>query len=302
MRRSSNSGVGHWPGRVRPASLRSAAVSYGARTGSHWQSEAQRDRSRRGHHLPCAAMDDSPMVRSASLWGDDHTNLGDIAVIGVGERTAVALSRGRYPKGYRHLDPNEDAVLAAAQGSKTLLVVADGHRGFDAARAAVSAVEDRVPQLLSHRQEAAAVVLDAMEAARQSVCEALASVEPERSGSRTTLAIALLTGSALTIAGLGDSRIAIIRPGGSQSFWGDAPFLGPDTNLDGAWFFTVDVEVGDWVIAGTDGLFDFLGRNGLRQLEALAEENGSADLARAAVESAFAGGAGDNVAVAVAHI
>ena len=247
-------------------------------------------------------MDGSGPIHSAALWGDDHTELGKIAVETIGNGIAIALSRGKHPKGYPFLDPNEDAVFAATDGSTSLLAVVDGHRGFDAARAALTAIEGGGPQLLSLKQEAGAALLRAMEAARRAVGEALASVKAERSGSRTTLAIALVADNTLFIGGLGDSRIAIVRPGGSQSFWSPAPFLGPETNLDEAWFFTVGVEVGDWVIAGTDGLFDFLGRNWQEQLEALAEGAEPADLARRAVEVAFAGGAGDNVAVALAHL
>jgi len=63
-------------------------------------------------------------VRTAALWGDEHTELGEIAVAPLLPQAAVALSRGKFPKGYPHLDPNEDAVLAATDGANWLLPVA----------------------------------------------------------------------------------------------------------------------------------------------------------------------------------
>lgn len=247
-------------------------------------------------------MDGSRSFHSAALWGGDHTQLGDVATARIDAKTAIALSRGKYPKGYPHLDPNEDAVLAATWESTTLLAVADGHRGFDAAQAALGGVESSTRQLLDGGDEADSAIREALESARRAVEHALAASDVARSGSRTTLAIALLVHDTVSIGGLGDSRIAIVRPGASRSFWGPAPFLGPDTSIDEGWFFTTGIEAGDWVIAATDGLFDFLGRNWQAQLEALADAETPAVLATRAVEIAFAGGAGDNVAVAVARV
>ena len=75
--------------------------------------------------------------RSALLLGEDHTELEEVAITEVTPNLAIGISRGRFPKGYPHVDPNEDAVYAATDGTTTVLVVADGHQGFDAARAAI---------------------------------------------------------------------------------------------------------------------------------------------------------------------
>ncbi len=87
-------------------------------------------------------------VSQAALWGDEHTELGEMAVAPLRPSAAVALSRGKFPKGYPHLDPNEDAVLAATDGVTWLLAVADGHNGFDAARAAVAALQTGAAAIL----------------------------------------------------------------------------------------------------------------------------------------------------------
>jgi len=51
-------------------------------------------------------------VQHSVLWGHDHPQLGVVATEEISPRVAIALSRGKYPKGYPHLDPNEDAVAA----------------------------------------------------------------------------------------------------------------------------------------------------------------------------------------------
>src|SRR4030065_278031 len=74
--------------------------------------------------------------RAAALWGPDHETLGEVEVREVTASLAMALSRGKFPKGYPHVDLNEDGALAATNGPAAVLAVADGHNGLDAARAA----------------------------------------------------------------------------------------------------------------------------------------------------------------------
>src|SRR5665811_2204355 len=66
-------------------------------------------------------------LRTAVLWGNDHTELGEIGFTEVPPAGAIAISRGKFRKGYSYLDPNEDAVLIATDGTSWLLAVADGH-------------------------------------------------------------------------------------------------------------------------------------------------------------------------------
>ena len=80
--------------------------------------------------------------QSALLLGSDHTELDEVAIEVVTPNLAIGISSGRFPKGYPHADPNEDAVFATTDGVTTILAVADGHHGFDAARAAITAIAE----------------------------------------------------------------------------------------------------------------------------------------------------------------
>jgi serine/threonine protein phosphatase PrpC len=73
------------------------------------------------------------------LHGFEHTVLENISCIAEGP-AAIAISRGGAKKTYHHRDPNEDACGFAWNERGTLLVVADGHAGADAAQIAVERV------------------------------------------------------------------------------------------------------------------------------------------------------------------
>jgi hypothetical protein len=60
---------------------------------------------------------------------------------------AAALTRGRHPKAYPYVDPNEDALLLASDGDFHLMAVADGHNGTAASHAAIRAIHDAAPAL-----------------------------------------------------------------------------------------------------------------------------------------------------------
>ncbi|MEA3502778.1 MAG: hypothetical protein U9R47_08390, partial [Actinomycetota bacterium] len=77
------------------------------------------------------------VAQSILLLGSDHTELGEVEIAELSPHVAVGISRGRFPKGYAHVDPNEDAVFAATDGTTAIIAVADGHHGFDAAEAAI---------------------------------------------------------------------------------------------------------------------------------------------------------------------
>ena len=74
---------------------------------------------------------------------------GEVGVLAVDDRTALANTRGRYLKAYRYEDPNEDNVAAVVGPRATLLVCADGHNGAfaptTAVREVLSAVGDDPP-------------------------------------------------------------------------------------------------------------------------------------------------------------
>ena len=240
-------------------------------------------------------------TRQVSLWGDEHVVYGEVAVRSLDQEVAVAISKGRYPKGYSTLDPNEDAVLAASAGGSTLLAVADGHRGFDAARAALRSIRDGASKLLVASGDAHMRLAAALREARKAVGEELEDAVPERRGSRTTLSVAIDDGEGtLTVGGFGDSDVKLVRPGRSLTVWEPAPFLGPVTPLDQAWLTAVPVADGDWIVVATDGVFDFLGRDWADTLEALTTRTAS-EFAPAVIEASFAGGAGDHAAVALSR-
>ena len=232
----------------------------------------------------------------AVVYGADHTELGDVASGEVGGRVGFALSRGKFPKGYAHVDPNEDALLAASDGEAWLLAVADGHSGVAASHAAIAALAEAAPTLLS--------VSDPMRAAAEALHLAHAAVLPvERTPgeypSRTALTVAAVTGGGAAVAGAGDTTAFLVADGRARRLLERAPFLGPGVPP------TVlsppsPVELGDGrLVVCSDGLIDFLGRQPEMPLAAAVGLGDPHTAATAAMAAAFRGAAGDNVAVVV---
>ena len=239
-------------------------------------------------------------VQLASLWGTDHEALGEIAVEEVGPRLAAALSRGRFPKGYPHLDLNEDGALAARSGGAAVLAVADGHNGFDAARAALEEVRQQVPALLaSVPASPEAALRRCLAAATEAVTQAGSGLEEKRAGTGTALTVAVVGPARLTVGGFGDCVALVLRGARAKQVGGAAPFIGPGMHPGLGATARADLRPGDRVLVATDGVVEFLGRGWKRRLAGLARGLAPAELARAAIEAAFKGGAGDNIAVVV---
>lgn len=78
------------------------------------------------------------------MWGSDRVDLGTIEVSALTHRAALAISKGKEPKGYPHTDPNEDAVAGVAGERGMLLVCADGHNGFESVQVVVNFVAESV--------------------------------------------------------------------------------------------------------------------------------------------------------------
>jgi len=222
------------------------------------------------------------MMQTAALFGSDYPTLGDVGVVTLAESTAAAISRGRFPKGYPHVDPNEDAVALAVSDDARLLAVADGHNGFEAAKAAIEAILEAAGTLVVD-----ADLASAMQAASSAISVVVADLAPPRSESRSALSLALIHDGFLHIATAGDTVVVV---------GGTAPFLGPDLDTEPV-VAGLALEPGDLVVVASDGLPDFLGRDWPDRLAGLASENAES-FVRAAVAAAFAGGAGDNIAVA----
>jgi len=236
------------------------------------------------------------------LWGRDHTELGEVAVRAPVPGAAGALSRGALPKAYDYVDPNEDAVALAAGGRATLAVVADGHGGIQASEAAVSYMSQR----LAHDPPPADLTDDALVALFHEAGEAVMSAAYDgyqRRYSGTTLAIALVTAERLQWASYGDS--AVFAGDGGQVLRLDRPlhrFLGCSISSE-----QMRAELsrgtyarpnGAWVVLASDGFTDYLETAPEQAVRHALRQGVPGAVAEALVRRAFAGGAGDNVAVA----
>lgn len=238
-------------------------------------------------------------LRSACLWGDQHTAIGETRIEPLGADLAVGISRGRFPKPLPSVDDNEDAVLAAAAAGRVLLAVADGHRGFDAAEAAIGAVHERLPLLLWEAGDGADALQQTVDAATRAIRLALSDVDPERAHSRTALSVALAVDGVLLAVGFGDTTVVrvpvrgrprlVVKPTG---------FLGPvPAHRD---VVAARLRRGDHVLLASDGLNDALGRDWLRHVgkDGAGCEDAGAGVGQL-LAAALRAGAHDNVALAL---
>lgn len=242
----------------------------------------------------------------AVIFGRDVTTPDEVEVVSVSPRLACGMGRGRHPKPYRYVDPNEDVVAAVDAGGVVLMVAADGHNGHEVSHAAVDAVLDRIgatpPPTLSRRD--AARLLDDVNDEVRRTRDALPA--PNRTG-RTALVIALVARGhhgrrTITHASLGDAVVILSGSAGVVQISRDRhAFAGDDLSLaevagkmDHA---VTPAEDDDVVVVATDGLTNFvpLAEVPLALRAADGPERWAVDL----VEQAYDHGAGDNVAVAV---
>lgn len=234
---------------------------------------------------------------SQALYGRDHQELDELVDAALDDQVGLALTRGRFRKGYAHVDPNEDAVLAVRGPRGVLLVVADGHGGIEASHAAVEAIATAADRQLATPERAEVVVAELFRAARAEVGRALANTEGARRASRTAISIAVVDGSGLHAVTAGDTSVVVGRRR-SRTCSAPHPFLGPDTPVPKIGHLRLrDTDV---VVAVSDGVSDFLGG---RWLHAVRSHVVSAPSARSAaagiVRAAMDSGAGDNAAAAV---
>lgn len=238
-------------------------------------------------------------VQLVALWGDDHRELGPAVVSRLDGRCAIALSRGRYPKRAAGLDPNEDAVLAAAGPGGRLLAVADGHSGFDAARAATAAVASGATPLLRRPPREPRGALRALLGdAERAVSAALAPRDGPRAGSRTALTVVHAGARGVHHATLGDTAAVRVSRGRAVVLGGTGDFLQPGIAAPAV--ARRALRAGHGLVLCSDGLPDFLGRHWARRVRDVSMAGGdAAECARRLVAAACEAGAGDNVAVAV---
>lgn len=231
----------------------------------------------------------SKRYRSVLLLGQDHSELGGIGIEEVTPRISIAISRGRFPKPYAYVDPNEDAVFALTDGTTTVLAVADGHNGFDAARIAIHAVELVAPDVLAAPAQKATALL--AEAAVTSVND---SLPPTRVDSRTALTVVVISNGALAAATFGDTVCFVVTRRDIERVGRTAAFIGQDTITPNFEIETCAVEAQATTILASDGLTNYATESAIRS--AIGDRGGNAETF---VRMAFEGGAGDNVAVAV---
>jgi len=161
-------------------------------------------------------------LRSASLFGRDHTTVGALAAIAEGS-VAITLSRGGAAKGYAHTEPNEDAALFAYGPGGALVAVADGHHGATGAQAVMTYLEtdwaDRLtasapllPDATTWQSEAARLLGGANHAVLADAARRGLPPAP------TTLALAVWrpAEALLLWAGIGDSHVFTVDRAGAS--------------------------------------------------------------------------------------
>jgi PPM family protein phosphatase len=241
-------------------------------------------------------------VQSVTLLGADHPDLGELAVEVLDGACAIGLSAGRLPKDYWHLDPNEDAVLAARGEDGVLLAVADGHNGADASHAAVAALQEWADALLGapHRQAEDALAR-ALVDVEGGLAAHLAGLEEPREASRTALTVALLRAGRLFAATYGDTSGYRVRGGKARALTGTSPFLGSHRVMPS--HGSTRVRSGDRIVLCSDGVTDFLGTRAAEQVGRSAEDAPDArSLVDELLQLAWNGGAGDHLSAAVAVV
>lgn len=233
-------------------------------------------------------------MRAIALLGRDWTELGPLAVAELPDGGAIALSRGVHPKAYAHTDPNEDAALFVRTPGGALLAVADGFNGTAASELTVERVRARADDLVSASGEGF----------RAELARVVAEVRtglPARSRSRSCLVVAALSGDRCELASLGDSNGFLAGDPHPLARQNSLLVGNPEPlpqNRPELFHWPVARAAGARIALVSDGVTNFV--NDLARIPwLLAESASDADAARAIAELAFAGGAGDNVAVAV---
>ena len=232
---------------------------------------------------------------SGLLLGEDYPELEQIRVREFAPNVAIGISRGRFPKGYPHVDANEDAVYAATDGTTTVLAVADGHNGFDAARSAMMAIAAATPRFMNGALET--VIRQISMAALAAVSEAVPPLPPPRDTSETSLTIAAIRDNAVATTTIGDTALFVVAGRRITRHGTDTEYVSPTTDAAAIEFISAKISAKAVVILASDGFLDFAAdpRTALRTAATLAVS----DAANQLISEAFAGGAGDNIAIAL---
>jgi len=234
-------------------------------------------------------------TRSVLLLGSDHTELGEVEISVLSPNTAIGISRGRFPKGYAHVDPNEDAVFAATDGTTTVLAVADGHHGFDAAKAAITALAGATAKIIGRSLES--IVRDLTASAIAAVAENIPSLPPPRDTSRTALTICAIRDTEFATTTIGDTTCLVATKHRVRRIGASSPFLSPDTDGQTIRVDVTEVPPNSTFVVASDGFTDFVQE--IDRTVRMVSEQSPEDAVEALMAAAFAGGAGDNIAVGI---
>ena len=224
----------------------------------------------------------APVYRQATLLGVDHTELGEIELVELTADLAVGISCGRFPKGYPHAEPNEDAVFAATDGRTTILAVADGHNGSWASHTAIDAIASASEPSIGEPD-----VLDRL------LREVGVRMESPQDDSETALGLLVVTSSGVEVAQFGDTAFLHAHEDGAEVRVGTADFLRRGDSPDRS----SPQHMSGLLGLVTDGVTSFIPST-MSHVYARHDGETAADYARRLVEEAFDGGAGDNIAVA----
>ena len=227
------------------------------------------------------------MYEAALLLGRDFTELGEVEIVEVTPELAIGISCGRFPKGYPSVEPNEDAVFAATDGESTVLAVADGHHGAAASHTVIETIATRTRSAISSSDELLARLVDAG-------LEAVADLG--EGDSDTALTVCVSDGQGWEAVTFGDSGVIVLWGRGATHLRGTKPFLARRDVEPDRWAF--EVKRRSLLAVATDGFFSFVPDQTLiprRQSRKWSAKNHVECL----IGSAFEGGAGDNIAIAV---
>jgi serine/threonine protein phosphatase PrpC len=230
----------------------------------------------------------------SALWllGRDFPDLGTSGFAVHPEGGALGLSRGRLPKRYAYVDPNEDATFLAHTEGGTLLAVADGFNGVTASELALAEVERSLDRMLDENPET-------FEEEVRSLVRRMASRADTLGRSRTCLALIAVAGDICHVAGFGDScafRASAVDPLVAPEDPPEWTVLGEPADPPPASRFAAHFRAvpGERLAGVSDGVTNFT-RSSVPETLARAGTDGEA--ATRVVEDALAGGAGDNVSV-----
>ncbi|MDO9410072.1 ADP-ribosylglycohydrolase family protein [Patulibacter sp.] len=253
--------------------------------------------------------------RMIAFDGEDLPHLGRRQLEAFDRDLAAGITAGARKKSYAATDPNEDAVRVFRTNGATVILVADGHNGESSARVAC----DVIASLLEEDQHAVDTEADLVElltGTNGAVRSATAALgQPE---SRTTLVLAVVRGSRVRWASMGDSLVLLAEPDGTMQRLGTPRhrFLGWPMDAHDV-LAAVDhgeetLPADGWLVLASDGLTDFVDDpaeavRAATRLELLAHVDAE-DLREALcptairvvdelIDAACDGGAGDNVAV-----